>query len=87
MSDKVIYKYGPLGYTRLTEIKGRVVHIDWLEGIRVWCELDVEQENKSMYLGVVATGESYRSDNTYLGTVIDRDMGLVWHVVKVETYD
>lgn len=83
MSAKVIYKYGPIRHDSPTEIKGRVVHIDWFDGIRVWCELNESQENEISYVEVFGTGERYPEEFIHLGTAIDPDLRFVWHVVKV----
>jgi len=81
MTDKVIYKYGPITFDGAS-IKGRVVHIDLQnDDVFVWTEqeVDINMRYRDRTVRLYPTGRQFKGD--YIGTVV-MPSGLVWHVVE-----
>ena len=81
MTDKVIYKYGPITFDGIA-IKGSVVHVGLQnDGIFLWTqqELDINIRYLNRTVRLYPTGLLFKGN--YLGTVVIPS-GLVWHVVE-----
>ena len=81
MTDKVIYKYGPITFDGI-DIKGSVVHVGLQnDGIFLWTqqELDINIRYLDRTVRLYPTGLPFKGN--YLGTVVIPS-GLVWHVVE-----
>jgi len=85
MTDKIIYKYGPIGFDGI-DIKGRVVHVGLQnDEVFVWTEqeIDTNIRYRGRTVRLYPTGLQFKGN--YLGTVV-MPSGLVWHVIE-DTYN
>ena len=81
MTDKVIYKYGPITFDGAS-IKGRVVHVDLQNNsIFVWTEQEVDINIRYLDRTVRLYPTGLQFKGNYLGTVVIPS-GLVWHVIE-----
>ena len=81
MSDKVIYKYGPITFDG-ANIKGRVVHVGLQDyNVFVWTEqeVDINMRYLDRTVRLYPTGLQFKGN--YLGTVVIPS-GIVWHVIE-----
>ena len=81
MTEKIIYKWGPLKFTP-TPIRGRVVHVGLQDGdVFVWTENHIATglRHVERMVRLHPTGEKYTGH--YHGTVI-MPSGFVWHVIE-----
>ena len=83
MTNKIIYKWGPLSFST-THIKGKVVHVGSQdEDVFVWTEqeLDTNIKYSERTVRIYPTGAKYNGE--YLGTVV-MPSKLVWHIIEEE---
>jgi len=81
MTDKIIYKYGPIGFDG-TVIKGLAVHVGLQnDDVFVWTEqeVDINMRYRDRTVRLYPTGLQFKGD--YIGTVV-MPSGLVWHVIE-----
>ena len=81
MTDKVIYKYGPIGFDGI-DIKGLAVHVGLQnDDVFVWTEqeVDINMRYRNRTVKLYPTGLQFKGD--YIGTVV-MPSGLVWHVIE-----
>lgn len=81
MTEKIIYKWGPLKFAPIP-IRGRVVHVGLQDGdVFVWTENHIATglRHVERMVRLRPTGERYTGH--YHGTVIMLS-GLVWHVIE-----
>lgn len=52
--------------------------------ITVWAEIDLSKESKSYELNIYGTGWELRDLGEYIGTVLECEDSLVWHVYAKE---
>jgi len=81
MTDKVIYKYGPITFDG-ANIKGRVVHVGLQDyNVFVWTEqeVDINMRYLDRTVRLYPTGLQFKGN--YLGTVVIPS-GIVWHVIE-----
>jgi hypothetical protein len=81
MTDKVIFKYGPITFDGAS-IKGRVVHVNLQnDDVFVWAEQEVDINMRYRYRTVRLYPTGLQFKGNYLGTVV-MPSGLVRHVIE-----